>query len=467
VGSSRHASGFHDGLRTLLAAASGVTLASLALLADEALGAGSIASGNARVLLGAVFAAVVTVGAFAFWMRPIAAQLAATTIPPRVVSGHLHDRFQRGIVFATIGALSYESVVLLCLPASSGSDAPSLSTVLGTVIGVGAVTALFVAMQRATQTTNPSVLVAEAAHRVMERVRQSVDDEAGPAETPDPRGDGTPITAPRSGWVQSIDVDAVLESRDCPCTVILEVDAGTFVVADWTVVATVESAHPVEDGRVVAEALQIGDVRATDVDLHGSLSQFVDIALHMSAGASASPSTLYECFWYLGAILHELIDHELGGHDRARRNGRAVIRGRRTTRGGLVHFAVDRIRQATAGHPDMALEFVRVLCDVRRAAVRSDRLDVLDVLDRQGELAIEQCRSGGGLQSDIDRVSQMWEHGREANAPTGSRGREYPTRGSDPRDSTRNPSPSGGGFELSSRARRRSAWTGLEAWRSG
>ena len=53
--------------------------------------------------------------------------------------------------------------------------------------------------------------------------------------------------------VVGVDDDALLDGCDDTCAVVLEVDVGTFVIANWTVVATVRSRAPSEDAAVVAE----------------------------------------------------------------------------------------------------------------------------------------------------------------------------------------------------------------------
>lgn len=52
----------------------------------------------------------------------------------------------------------------------------------------------------------------------------------------------------------------------------------------------------------------------------------------------------------------------------------------------------------------MALELVRVLVDVRHAAERAGRDDLTEVLDRQADLVVEQCRRADPLPADLDRV---------------------------------------------------------------
>jgi uncharacterized membrane protein len=405
----------------------GSALAAGVLALDGMVGsAATVRAANARTLVGATFAAVVTVGAFAFWMRPVAAQLAASTVPPRLVSGRLHDTFQRRTVTVTVGVLAYEAIVLLALPTGDSSPAPMLATVLGGVIGVGAVAGLLVAMQHAERSTRPGVLVAEEARRVMERIREAADDESGSAVDVDdgiarPSGQ---LLASTTGWMEDIREDDLLARLPAGARVHVEVDVGSFVIAGWTPVASILVRPGVDvDPEAFAGCFRISDERAEVRDLAGALAQFVDIAVHAASGGSGSPSTVYETMWHLGAIIHELCAHQLAVADR-HEDGAGVVVFRRIDSAELVARSVDRLRQVTASDPSMALELVVVLRDARRAARRRGRRDIVEVLDEQGQRVVDQCRHASPLPVDLERVVSAWNgrsQGRRPGRPAGAR----------------------------------------------
>lgn len=63
----------------------------------------------------------------------------------------------------------------------------------------------------------------------------------------------------------------------------------------------------------------------------------------------------------------------------------------------LAGTAVDRIRQAIASQPLMAVELVRVLVDAGHHAAASGR-------DEQADLTVARCRQADPLPSDLERV---------------------------------------------------------------
>ena len=243
------------------------------------------------------------------------------------------------------------------------------------------------------------------------------------------------MVAPRTGWLSSVDEDGLLHDLPDRATVVLEVGIGSFVVRDWTRVATVHAPDP--SGRLdrtqgLADHLTIADERSADRDLAGSITHFSDIAVHAGTGASGSPSIVYESFWHLGAILHELVRHDLGAVDRHLDDGRALEWTPEPGAPTLATVAVDRIRQVTASMPAMALELVRVLGDASNHAAGAGRHRLAAVLDEQADLTVAQCRHADPLPADLERVVAMRDD--IASGRGAEREEEYPTEPEQPAD---------------------------------
>ncbi|MCO8126876.1 DUF2254 domain-containing protein [Acidimicrobiia bacterium EGI L10123] len=419
-----------DRLQVLAGVALGVAVAAVALVADSAVELPmQIPTTNALSLLAATFSALVTAGAFAFWMLPLAAQLAASAVPPTIVAGRLHGRFQRRVITVTLGALAYTAVAAAAVPSSEDGSAPTITTALGATLGVAAIAALLVAIEHAVRSTRPSVLVSEVAHGVIDSIRAAgrsaaeQDVDASPAS-----GSSTAsVVAPATGWLHAVDEDALLGAVPEGTTVSLQVGLGAFLVEGWTTVATVRGPDIGEEVGGRLEPHFVVDIeRSADQALVGQLTQFTDIAVHAGSGSSGAPSVVYETIWYLGAILHELVQHRLGRTARRTDDGRVLEWSPDPDAATLANVATDRIRQVTAAEPAMALELVRVLVDVRRAACRAGRDELVDVLDDQADLIVEQCRRADPLPNDLERVVAARRGGRHADR-TAERDEEYVT----------------------------------------
>lgn len=413
----------HALLAPLLGLAGAVALAVTTLVLETVLGGPRLPTANARTLLAGTFGALVTIGAFTFWMRPIAAQLAANALPPRTVAVALEDQFQRRTIAATVGALAYEAIILIRLPAAD-ADAAAIPVVTGTALAVTAIVGLLVGMQRAVGATRPGRVLADVASQVM---HQLATDEAtaDPDQVHQPATEGHLVRASASGWVLHIDEHALLAALPPGATARVEVGEGSFVVAGWTPLLTVWPATGNrrdgrnEDHRVdldhLGNLLHIGDQRSAQLDLPGAVNHLVDIGVH-AAGGSGSPSMVYEVMWRLGAVLHEAMRTELGRTARRRQDRAAICWARRLEHGELVSLAVDRLRRATADDPAMALQLVRVLCDVRTEADQRGRIDAIAAIDHQLDLTVDQCRHAGALPADVDEVVRA-RRGVEGDVP--------------------------------------------------
>lgn len=391
----------------------GIVTATVALTVDQLVGLPlTIPAGNARGLLAATFGALVTAGAFSFWMLPLAAQLAAASVPPPTVAGHLEDPFQRRVVAVTLGGLAYTAVTVLSLPAAADAAAPPVATVLAGLLGVVGIAALLVAIQHAVRSTQPSKVVSEAAEDLIARI---VDAGSGRDEQPDgsPRVTAEPddqtvaVLAPRTGWLHTVDEDQLLKDVPEDTIVSLEVGLGAFVVEGWTRVATVcrsELHEPDSLAATLAGRFTVRAARGTDRDLLGSMTRFTDIAIHAGSGGSGAPSIVYESIWYLSAVLHTLVGRDLGQVERRTEDGRVLEWSRQPDASMLANLAVDRIRQTTASDPAMALELVRIVVDAERAATQVGHHGLAEVLDDQADLIVAQCRHADPLPTDLDRV---------------------------------------------------------------
>lgn len=404
--------------------------AAAALGVDALIGPSSFSVASGLALLGAVFGSVVTVGAFSFWMRPLATQLAASTVPPRLMTARLHDRFQRRVVGATVGVLAYVATVILRVPAGAGG-APLVSTAIGAALGVAAIASLLVAMQHAERSTRPSVVVAEVATDLMDHIRRTaLDEPVEPVELPDGRSPAR-IVAPSSGWLRQVDDDGLLADLPEGATVRLDAGVGSFVIAGWTTVASVWPSDAVAaGGPELGSHFRIGEQRGGPLDLVGRMTLFADLGVHAATGA-ASASTAYESLWWLGAVLHELVRHrDVGLPDVHLEDGRTLVHAQRLSTAELCDLAVDRIRQATASQPELALELVRVVLDARLAAEEAGHAELAETLRRHADLVVEQCRHSGGLPSDIDRVVQARRRVDDLDSASG-RSEEYQTAARD------------------------------------
>lgn len=382
-------------------------LAVLLLALDRAVDAGpDIPTPNARALLGASLGALVTIGAFTFWMRPLAAQMAASDLPPPLLAARLHDDFQRLTVSATVGALTYLSIVLYALPVQGPS--PAFATITGALVTIGSIVGLLIGMQRAEQSTRPGRILAAARALVaddLEAVRSAIGrEQLDPVEVP--AAPARVVRATRSGWVHDVDQARIAAAMPAGSTVRLDACVGSFVTAGWTTLVTVWASDGGAGPQLaeIAAAVAVTDERRAVGDLRGSLIELVDVAVHAALGGSSSPSIVFEAIWNVGAGLHGIIDCDLPGPRRRFDGNRTIIVTDLADHAAIIEPAVQRVRRTAAADPTTAIEVIRVLREVRDHAAAAGRLGAADVLERELDLCVAQCRHSDVLPADLHQV---------------------------------------------------------------
>lgn len=398
----------------VVTAVAAALLAGLTLAADAAVDAGPrIAADNARALLAAAVGATVTIGAFSFWMRPVAAQLVADELPPHMLAGRLYDDVQHRVTMLAVGVLTYEGLVIVALP-ENGADVPTLSVLIGGGIGVAGITGLLVAMHQAVHSTRPAAVLAEVARAVIDQIRAA--EAARPGEdrmaddgTGVPTEEGGVILAEESGWIDHIDEDGLLAAVPEGTTVVVDAEAGSFVTQGWSRLASVWPPGLALDRFCrarVAACFHVADERGSGFDVKGGLDRLADIGVHAARGGSPSPSMIYAVLRRLAAVLHETLRHELRLPGRRGEGDRLLLRGEPYDHGDLVHVGVDRVRRVVAGDPAVAEVLICELVGLRREAALLDRQSAVAVLDEQIDLTVEQCTTGRPPAADLWRVEQ-------------------------------------------------------------
>lgn len=112
----------------------------------------------------------------------------------------------------------------------------------------------------------------------------------------------------RTGWIQQIDFDAVIEAIAPGTTLRLDTSPGRYAIAG-TVLATVDP-EPVDPDRLEAainEAMLIGATRTMQQDAPYALRQLADVALKALSPGINDPTTTQDAIFHLAAVLAELI----------------------------------------------------------------------------------------------------------------------------------------------------------------
>lgn len=133
------------------------------------------------------------------------------------------------------------------------------------------------------------------------------------AATHDPplRGSGTPVTAPSSGWVERVDLEALRSHLGPDAHITVVVGAGSFVYEGQPVAWVAPGTEP-DDGstedladEITAQAIAVGDTRLVSQDVTFGLLQMSDIALRAISPGVNDPNTAVDVVAHMGIVLLE------------------------------------------------------------------------------------------------------------------------------------------------------------------
>lgn len=347
---------------------------------------------GARVLLGAVAGAVITVASTVFSITIVALTLASNAFGPRLLRNFMRDRGNQ-IVLGTFSATFVYS--LLVLRSVRGDDAPFVPHVAITaalVLTLVSVGVLIFFIHHVATSIQADHVVAVAGRDLMRAVDGLVaagqprgrDDGDRHTDDLDLSGPGAPLTAPCTGYLQAIEEDELLAGltrRGAAAR--LAYRPGHFIVEGAEIARVfLPSRHDTLDADTTCalrEAFLIDDTRTPLQDLEFSLNQLVEIAARALSPGINDPFTAATCIDWLASGLCKLAASPPAPAQRRDEGGSLRIVGRPFTFVGALDAAFDPIRQNAANSPYVLIHLMdRLLTLARRVHTPEDRAAVLD-----------------------------------------------------------------------------------------
>jgi uncharacterized membrane protein len=362
-----------SGAQALVAAAGGGLVGWLVLSVDQAAGPSLPTSVEAaQSLVSALVSAMVTLAAFALWMRSIVAGLAASHISPRLVSSYLDDGFQRHLLVGMSAGVAFTATILVGLPTEGQDEAPALSVVAaGVVLVLGLVMVLF-ALREGVRRLDPPRIVYALAHQARRSMASDgVPDDRWPQDRPRlPTDLQHRISADDMGWITWVDHRGILDAIPEATHVGLYVDVGSFVAHGDPVVGC---DRRLADGaeRRLRDCIVVQPVRSPDTDLGFALQQLRDLASQSLRSSEHDTSTAFEALLYLRAVLGELFVRQEPSGDALGPDGWAVTSAGRRRVHDHVQETLEPLVRAAEGRPLAARNLRTVLDDLIDEAQRA------------------------------------------------------------------------------------------------
>ncbi|MCB9540481.1 MAG: DUF2254 domain-containing protein [Myxococcales bacterium] len=376
---------------------------------------------GARAILSTIAGSMMTVVGVTFSMTLVALTLAAGQYSSRVLRNFMRDRVTQVVLGAFAGVFVYCVIVLRAVRrADDGLGVPDLAVSGGVALATGSIGVLIYFIHHVASSIQASTIIARVADETLAAVERQFPPRDADAPDPPPPPDDLdtrpwqPVTAPRSGYLGSLDLDALFDfARAHRTTVRVERGVGSFVVEGTPLVSVVWEQPPDEDDADhLRAAFVVGRHRTPEQDCAYGIRKLVDMAMRALSPGINDTTTAVMCVDYLSAILVRLAGRPTPPALRFERSDDAPPALRVVTIeqpfGPFVDAAFDQIRAFGGANAGLllrllgALETVGAATDAldRRLALARHVHAVADVVDRTIAAPIERVR----LEARMERV---------------------------------------------------------------
>ncbi|MEX1037295.1 MAG: DUF2254 domain-containing protein [Acidimicrobiia bacterium] len=350
---------------------------------------------SARAILSTVATATVTVAAIVFSMTAVVVQLATSQFSPRVTQGFLRDRYQQVTIGLTIGTFVYALLVLAAVRGGEENTGTThdVSVTIAVVLAVASMIAIVSFIDRIMRKMRIDTIVRGLAEETKTAFEWLPEREVVATDSePSPDGDSVSrMAVTKSGWVRSIDVDALLDGIPDGTTVRLDIRPGDYIAAG-EVAATMWPAVDEQAEPIVGRAIDLGRTRTIETDPSYGIRQLVDIALRALSTSLNDATTGADVVHHLTGPISAVLLRDLPGRVAGNDRGSRVFMPRALTHSDYVHGAFREIRINSADQPHVLMALLDSLSSLiglveeaelesRTTALRQEAQATIEVID--------------------------------------------------------------------------------------
>jgi len=330
---------------------------------------------DARDLLIVVSATMITVTGLVFTLTVVALQIASTQFSPRLLRNFLRDRGNQVVLAVFVSTFAYATAGLHTVGARAGGEGefvPRLAVSGSLFLALLSLAALVYFIHHIARSIQIDTIMAGVERETLAVIDDIYQDRIGDAgaeqRAPDPPARAVAVAARRSGYLQAVDLDRLLEvALEHGLVLRLAAGVGDHVIAGtplaWAWPAAPEGRRPEPEGLVdpLDRAVEIGLERTMLQDVAFGIRQLADIANKALSPAVNDPYTGVQSLQHLSVVVHTLAGRRLGdhlGHDAAGAVRAAVPF---PTFPDYLRLATAQIRRNGAKEPGVARALLRLL----------------------------------------------------------------------------------------------------------
>jgi uncharacterized membrane protein len=347
---------------------------------------------GARGVLSAVASSFITVTGVVFSITIVALQLASTQFTPRILRNFTADRVNQVVLGMFIGTFTYALLVLRVVrgeqdgrtpedldaeaaraaeaagaaPETVAAFVPYLSVTVAVILAVVSIGFLIYFIDHAARSVQASVIIDRVTADALRTLDRRLPDQVGvgsgeTAEEATPRAQGAVITAHRSGYIQGVDEEALLELLHADSlTIRIEPQVGDYVLPGGAL-ATVWPAGTAgleELEHTIRRAFVLGPERTNHLDVELGVIELTDMAVKALSPGVNDPTTAILCLDRLAEVLLAAARREPPAQVRRNEGTAGTLILPRVEFADLVDTALDEIRHYGVENPRFAFTFL-------------------------------------------------------------------------------------------------------------
>ena len=372
----------------------------------------------ARSILQAISGSLITVTSLTFSLTVVTLQLASSQFSPRLLRTFTSDRFVHGTLALFLAAFAFALTVLRTVrDEGSGNTAfvPEISVTVAFALAIASVVGLVLFLAHLAREIRVETMMRRVNLETQETIdRVFADDRPTQGPGPVPASRAVPINSYSSGFLTSVDKDALLRTvTTCGAVVRLDLPPGSSLVVGvpfataWALdkgTALGEEARETLTQEVNA-ALATGFERTNVQDVGFGFRQLVDVAVRALSPGINDPTTAVHVIGHLSDLLCRLADKNPGAEHLTDDDGRIRVVLSLPTLRDLLDMAMDQPRKYGAADPAVADRLLGLLHELTWCDPKGQyREEILEHLEQMRIAILAAGYSGPQLRSLLKKA---------------------------------------------------------------
>jgi uncharacterized membrane protein len=373
---------------------------------------------SARAVLSTVAGATISFAAIAFSISLLIIQQASSQFSPRVVHTLFRDPFNKRVMGLVMGTFTYCLVVLRSVRSldESGGDAiiPTLSVAIAVVLGIATIISIIAFLNHSAHSMDVSQILDRVENEAVGHARREWEvaefDRPPPEPIAEPDHPAHIVRFDRSGWVQQIDADVLLDCLPDEATALVHTYPGRYAIRGaplCTLTVTPEDIEATE--HAILGAVSTGNTRTMQQDISFGLRQMADVGLKALSTGVNDPTTAQDSIFHIAAVLAEMLRRDPPPRERTDDRNRRVVLVEQPSGDDLVRLAFGELRRAAATQPTVCIYLLEALHLLREGLEAAGLTIRTAVLVEQARLVVAGCEAADLLQADLADVRGAYD----------------------------------------------------------